>query len=166
MADNRPGAVVLIWATFIIGMVLLIMPKPDFVPTELDYLRPDWVALVLVYWIIALPHRVGIITAWTVGIVVDVLMGGLLGQHALAYVIIAYISGSLYQRLRMFSVWQQALIVFAMLGINQLINFWIDSLAGLTEWKLWYLLPAVSGAFLWPWAFLFLRGLRRRMEIS
>ena len=166
MADNRAGAVVLIWATFIVGMVFLIMPRPDIVPQELDYLRPDWVALVLIYWIIALPHRVGIFSAFVAGIVVDVLMGELLGQHALSYIVIAYISGSLYQRLRMFSVWQQALIVFAMLGINELITFWIDSLAGSSEWKLWYLLPAVSGAFLWPWAFLLLRGLRRRMEIS
>ncbi|MFT7221254.1 MAG: rod shape-determining protein MreD [Candidatus Azotimanducaceae bacterium] len=166
VAKNRLGAVVVIWVTFIFGMVLSVVPLPDFIPGELGYLRPDWVAMVLVYWIIALPHRVGILSAWVAGIVVDVLLGSLLGQHALAYVVIAYVAMNLYQRMRMFSVWQQALIVFAMLGLNQLINLWIDSIAGLSDWSLWYLLPALSGAFLWPWAFLILRGLRRRMGIS
>jgi rod shape-determining protein MreD len=96
----------------------------------------------------------------------DVLLGSLLGQHALAYVAIAYIAASLYQRLRMFSVWQQALILFAILGLNQLINFWVESIAGLSEWTFWYLLPAFSGALLWPWIFLMLRTIRRRLHLT
>ena len=121
--------------------------------------------MVLVYWIIALPHRIGIITAWFVGIAMDVLLGSLIGQHALAYVVIAYIAANLYQRLRMFSVWQQAAVLFAILGLNSLINFWIESIAGVNAWSLWYLLPAISGALLWPWVFLMLRYLRRRFGV-
>jgi rod shape-determining protein MreD len=117
--------------------------------------------MVLVYWIIALPHRVGIPTAWLAGIAVDVLLGSLIGQHALSYVLIAYVALSLYQRLRMFSVWQQATVLFALLGLNQLVGFWIESIAGLADWSFWYLLPALSGGFLWPWVFLMLRSLRR-----
>ena len=108
VADNRTGGLVIIWITIVAGMVLAVVPMPQFVPLELGFLRPDWVAMVLVYWIIALPHRVGIPTAWLAGIAVDVLLGSLIGQHALAYVLIAYVVASLYQRLRMFSVWQQA----------------------------------------------------------
>ena len=96
----------------------------------------------------------------------DVLLGTLLGQHALSYIVIAYVAASLYQRLRMFSVWQQAGVLLAILGLNHLINFWIESLAGLNEWTLWYLLPAVSGALLWPWVFLLLRYLRRRFVVA
>ena len=166
VAEPRTSGVAVIWSTLILGMVLSVVQLPEGVPAELGYLRPDWVAMVLVYWVIALPHRVGIVTAWIAGVFSDVLLGSLLGQHALAYVIIAYVAANLYQRLRMFSVWQQALIVFAMLGLNQLINFWVDSLAGVSEWSLWYLLPALSGAFLWPWAFLILRSLRRRVGIA
>jgi len=166
VADNRTGGLVIIWVTIVAGMVLAVVPLPQFVPVELGFLRPDWVAMVLVYWIIALPHRVGIPTAWLAGIAVDVLLGSLIGQHALSYVLIAYVAASLYQRLRMFSVWQQATILFALLGLNQLTGFWVESVAGHTDWSLWYLLPAVSGAFLWPWVFLMLRSIRRWIGVT
>ena len=161
VADNKTAGLVTIWITIIAGMVLAVVPMPQLVPIELGFLRPDWVALVLVYWIIALPHRVGILTAWLAGIAMDVLLGSLIGQHALSYVLIAYVALSLYQRLRMFSVWQQSTVLFVLLGINQLVGFWIESVAGLADWRFWYLLPALSGAFLWPWVFLMLRSLRR-----
>ena len=161
VADNKTAGLVTIWITIIAGMVLAVVPMPQLVPIELGFLRPDWVALVLVYWIIALPHRVGILTAWLAGIAMDVLLGSLIGQHALSYVLIAYVALSLYQRLRMFSVWQQATVLFVLLGVNQLVGFWIESIAGLADWRFWYLLPALSGAFLWPWVFLLLRSLRR-----
>ena len=161
VADNKTAGLVTIWITIIAGMVLAVVPMPQLVPIELGFLRPDGVALVLVYWIIALPHRVGILTAWLAGIAMDVLLGSLIGQHALSYVLIAYVALSLYQRLRMFSVWQQATVLFVLLGVNQLVGFWIESIAGLADWRFWYLLPALSGAFLWPWVFLLLRSLRR-----
>ena len=166
VADNRGGSTAIIALTMAAGMVLAVMPLPGSVPPELGYLRPDWVVMVLIYWIIALPHRVGIVTAWGTGLIVDVLLGSLLGQHALAYIVIAYVASSLYQRLRMFTVWQQALVVFAMLGMNRLIIFWTESIAGLAQWNMWYLLPAVSGALLWPVVFLMLRAMRRKLNVS
>ena len=161
VADNETGGLVTIWITIIAGMVLAVVPMPQFVPVELGFLRPDWVAMVLVYWIMALPHRVGILTAWLAGIAVDVLLGSPIGEHALSYVLIAYVAATLYQRLRMFSVWQQASVLFALLGLNILVGFWIESITGLVDWSFWYLLSALSGAFLWPWVFLMLRSLRR-----
>ena len=166
VADNNTWRQVTIWVTLFAAMVLAVLPMPQFLPVELGFLRPDWVAMVLVYWIIALPHRVGIATALLAGIAVDVLLGSLVGQHAFSYVLIAYVAASLYQRLRMFSVWQQALILLALLGLNQLVGFCLESIVGLTDWSLWYLLPALSGAFLWPSVFLMLRYLRRRAGIT
>ena len=152
--------------TLLIGMVLSIVQLPDGVPLQIGYVRPDWVAMVIVYWVIALPQRIGILTAWVIGLLMDILLGSLIGQHALSYIIIAYIVANLYQRLRMFSVWQQAAVLFALLGLNRLIGFWVESAAGLSEWTLWYLLSAVSGALLWPWVFLMLRFLRRRFVVE
>jgi len=150
-----------IWITIFVGMILAVVRMPQFFPVELGFLRPDWIAMILVYWIIALPHRVGIPMAWLAGIAVDVLLGSPVGQHGLSYVLIAYVAASFYQRVRMFSVWQQATIIFALLGLNQLVEFWIESIVGPTDWSFWYLLPAVSGSFLWPSVFLMLRYLRR-----
>ena len=77
--------------TLLLGMVLSVLPLPDFVPPELGFVRPDWVAMVLIYWILALPHRVGLITAWIAGLGMDVLLGTLLGQHALSYLSLIHI---------------------------------------------------------------------------
>ena len=152
--------------TFVVAMVLAIVPLPDSVPVELGYLRPEWVVLVLIYWVIALPRRVGILVAWSVGLIVDVLLGSLLGQHGIAFIIAAYIASSLYQRLRMFSLWQQSMIVFAIVGLNQLINFWIESIVGIGNWNLWYLLGSVVSALLWPSVFFLLRYLRRQFNVT
>ena len=155
-----------IYSSILIGMVLSVVQVPVSLPPELGYVRPDWVAMVLVYWVIAVPNRIRLFTAWVVGMIMDVLLGGLMGQHALSYVIITYIAANLYQRLRMFSVWQQAAIIFAILGLSHIVGFWAESIAGLSEWSFWYLLPAVTGAFLWPWIFLLLRYFRRRYGVT
>jgi rod shape-determining protein MreD len=153
-------------ASFLLAMILSIVALPDFIPYEVGYLRPHWVALVLIYWVIALPYRIGIVVAWVLGLALDVLLGSLLGQHALSLIIVAYVASSLYQRLRMFAVWQQSLIVFAIIGLNQLVNFWIESIAGTTQWSMWYLLPSVVSALVWPWVFLFLRYARRLFHVT
>ena len=166
MASTRIGGSWIIAFTFLVAMILAVIPMPEIFPVEIGYLRPEWVVLVLVYWVIALPQRVGIVIAWILGLLLDVLLGSLLGQHAISFVVVAYIAVNLYQRLRMFSIWQQSLVVFAIVGVNQLINFWIESIAGLTEWNMWYLLASVMSALLWPWVYLMLRYLRRRFNVS
>ena len=166
VASTRIGGPWIIAFTFLVAMILAVVPMPEIFPVEIGYLRPEWVVLVLIYWVIALPQRVGIVIAWILGILLDVLLGSLLGQHAISLVVVAYIAVKLYQRLRMFSIWQQSLVVFAIVGVNQLINFWIESIAGLTEWNMWYLLASVMSALVWPWIYLLLRSLRRRFNVS
>lgn len=122
--------------------------------------------MVLIYWVIATPHRIGIAVAWSCGLLVDVLRSSLLGQNALALIVVAYVAASLYQRMRMFSVWQQGMVVFAIIGLSQLINFWIDSISGSGNWSLLYLLPSAVSALLWPWVFLSLRYVRRRFDVN
>ncbi len=166
MAEEYANGIWIIALTFLTALVLMIIPMPEGVPVELGYLRPEWVVLVLIYWVIALPHRVGVIVAFAVGILVDVLMGSLLGLHAISLMVVAYIAMNLYQRLRMFSVWQQSIIILATVGVHQLITFWIESIAGLRDWNLWYLMSAVMSALFWPWIFLALRFLRRQFKVN
>ena len=158
-----------LWAmalSFLLAFVLSVFSLPEFFPSAFSYGRPEWVAMVLIYWVIATPHRVGITVAWSCGLVVDVLKSSLLGQNALALIVVAYVATGLYQRMRMFSVWQQGMIVFAIVGLSQLITYWIDSITGSGNWNLLYLLPSVVSALLWPWVFLALRFLRRRFNVN
>ncbi|MCB1644113.1 MAG: rod shape-determining protein MreD [Pseudomonadales bacterium] len=162
----RANSLWIIVLSFFVALVLQVLPMPDLLPMETGYLRPHWVALVLIYWIIALPHRIGLIIAWLLGLLMDVLLGSLLGQHAIALIIVAYIASSLYQRLRMFAVWQQSLIVFGIIGIDRLVNFWIQSIVGQSEWSSWYLLSPFVSALVWPWIFLVLRYMRRLFNVT
>ncbi len=166
MAEHSANSIWIIGLSFFVAMVCAVVTAPDFVPWQFSYLRPDWVVLVLVYWIIALPHRVGLLSAWILGLLMDVLHGSLLGQHAIAFLVVAYVASNLYQRLRMFAVWQQSLVVFGIVGVSQLINYWIESMAGAAEWSYWLLLPALMSAFVWPWIFILLRFLRRFFGVS
>lgn len=149
-------------ASFLVAAVLAVLPLPQW----LLWARPEWVALVLVYWCIALPDRVGIFTALFVGILVDALEGAVLGQNAFSLSVLALCALLVYQRLRVFSLWQQCGVVFLLIGLHQLIGQWVQSLEGAGARSLLFLLPAVSSALLWPGILHVLRGIRRHYRIS
>jgi len=148
--------------TFVVAFVLTAVPLPAW----LQWGRPEWVALVLIYWCIALPQRVGIFTGLLLGVGVDALKGSALGQNAFALVVVALLSLILYQRLRVYSLWQQAGVVFILVGINQLICQWVQNLEGLSRLPRLFLLPALTSALLWPVVLHLLRGLRRHYRVS
>jgi rod shape-determining protein MreD len=148
--------------TFLLATLLSIIPMPEW----LIWARPEMLALVLINWAIAQPHRVGIFTGLVLGVLMDVLEGAVLGQNALSLAVLAMLSLVLYQRMRVTSLWQQSAMVFLLIGINQLICQWIQNLQGVASQSLIFLLPAFTSALLWPVILLILRGLRRHYEVS
>lgn len=151
----------IIGLTFLVALLLSVMPMPA--PLELG--RPMWLAMVLAYWVMALPHRVGLLTAWVTGLATDVLYGQLFGQHALVMTLVAWMILLLHQRIRRFPLWQQSLVMLPVLGIAQMLLLWLNSLTGNRPPTLMFLLPAVVSAILWPWVFSVLRGVRRRFHV-
>ena len=148
--------------TFFIAYLLAIVPFPEW---AMNY-RPEWVPLVLIYWVMALPYRVGIGSAWAAGLVLDILEGSILGLNALALVLLAYITLNLHMRLRMFSSVQQSGLVVALVGINLVICHWLQLAAGQTvSSSLVYLMAAVTSALIWPVLFQVLRQLRRSFGV-
>ncbi len=162
MADRDGQGYAVILLTFVAAYVLAVIPLPVW----LQWARPEWVALTLIYWCIALPQRVGIATGLVLGVGLDVLEGSILGQNAFALVVVALLSHMLYQRLRVYSLVQQAGVVFILVGINQLICQWVQNLEGVSALPRLFLLPAVASALLWPVILLSLRGVRRRYQVS
>lgn len=159
----RAHALWVILLTFFIAYLLAIVPFPDWAM----YFRPEWVALVLIYWVMALPYRIGIGCAFVVGIMLDVLEGTVLGLNALALVILAYITLSLHQRLRMFSSLQQSGLIFALVGLNLIICHWLQLAAGQTiSSSMLFLMAAVTSAVIWPVMFQLLRQLRRSFRVT
>lgn len=138
--------------------MLTIIPLPDWATLW----RPEWVALAVIYWSMALPRRVGLGYAWILGLLLDIIKGTLLGQHALGLVVIAYLTTRFHQRIRVFPLWQQSLVVGLMLSMHLLLLLWIYGIMGYAPNTWFYWMPVLTSMLLWPWLFLLLRDIRRR----
>ncbi|HVC00638.1 MAG TPA: rod shape-determining protein MreD [Steroidobacteraceae bacterium] len=130
----------------LIGLTLAIIPLPD----AIDALRPDFLVLIVYYWSIESPSSGGLTLAFVAGLAIDVTRGVVLGEHALALTLTAAWAMHLRLRLRVFSILQQALTIFALLGAYQFILFWVDGATGypVTVWSRW--LAPIVGALTWP----------------
>jgi len=151
-----------IFFTFSIAYLLAILPFPQW---GMNW-RPEWVPMVLIYWTMALPYRIGISSAWVAGLVLDILEGSILGLNAMALVIIAYVTLSLHLRLRMFSSLQQAGMVLALVGLNLMFCHWLQILTGQTvPSNQMFLMAALTSAVVWPSLFYLLRQIRRSFDV-
>ncbi|OKY24866.1 MULTISPECIES: rod shape-determining protein MreD [Thalassotalea] len=153
---------IIILLTLLVAIVGSIMP----LPLNVDAFRPDWVLVVLLYWTLALPSRVNVITAWLMGFLLDVLLGSVLGVHAAAMALCVYIVAGNFQKIRNFSVWQQALIVGVLSALYHLLVFWFQRFLTDIIFLPSYLYPVITTIILWPWAFLLLRKIRRHFGIK
>jgi rod shape-determining protein MreD len=142
-------------------MALRILPLPH----DWFVLNPDWIALCLIYWTMALPERVGVGTAWLTGLFADALTGRMLGQHAVAYSVIAYLSLRWYRRLRLYPLPQQSLWVLMFLLISQVLVYWTQNVKNADTLAQAYWLPPLAGALVWPLVRVALRWLRRRYRV-
>ena len=153
---------VIILFTLLIALMASIMPMP----LNADAFRPDWVLIVLMYWCMALPGRVNIITAWVMGFLLDVLLGSVLGVHAAAMAISIYIIVVNHQKIRNFSILQQALITGVLAAFYHLVVFWLQRFLIDIIFLTSYLYPVVTTIILWPWVFYLLRKVRRNFSIK
>jgi len=144
--------------SLVVALVLMILPLPDWV----QMYRPNWVALVLIYWSMALPQRVGLLFAFFSGIILDTSLGTLLGQHTLALVMIIAINMNFYQRIRVLALAQQAIYIFVLLLLNQVVVAWVEGFLGRSTPLLAFFGAPFIGMLIWPWVFVILRDVRRK----
>lgn len=147
-----------VFLSVIVALMLAMMPLPEWALS----LRPDWVTMVIIYWVMALPQQVGVTVAWISGLLLDVSLGSILGQHAIGLVLVAYLVSLQYQRVRVFSLFQQSIVVSILLIFKQILVLWVDGIAGHANESWSYFIPSIIGAMLWPWIFTLLRHIRRQ----
>jgi len=137
----RTGTIV---ASFVLALLLNFLPWRDL------RLVPDFVALVLVFWCVRQPRLIGLGIAWTLGLLADAGNGVLLGQHALAFSLLAFLSIWLSRRILWFGLWLQALHVGAMLFAAEGVTLLVRLAAGdsFPGWPI--LVGPLVGALLWP----------------
>ncbi|MCF2947357.1 rod shape-determining protein MreD [Paraglaciecola aquimarina] len=147
--------------SIIVALVLQIMPMPAIV----DLYRPDWVMLVLSYWVLALPNRVNVGVAFFTGLILDILLGTSMGVHSFALCLSIYVLAANYQRLRNYSVWQQSIIIGILNALYNLVVFWLQHLITDIYFLFDYLWPVASSVVMWPWLFWLLRKVRRQLRL-
>jgi rod shape-determining protein MreD len=122
----------------------------NFLPTSDWPWMPDWVALVLVFWSVREPRRVGMGAGFLLGLIMDVADASLLGQHALAYVLAAYATAALSRRILWFTPGKQALHVLPLLLMTQCVQFLVRAMPNVALPGFPYFLGPFVGAALWP----------------
>ncbi len=151
-----------IYLSLLVALILMILPLPDGV----QIYRPNWVALALIYWSMALPKRVGLWFAFFTGIILDTSQGTLLGQHTLALLVVIFLNLNFYQRIRVLVLAQQAVYVFLLLLIDQVLVAWVEGILGRPTPLLAYFGAPFVGMLIWPWVFVVLRDIRRKAALS
>jgi rod shape-determining protein MreD len=161
MAGVRARSIFTIAVTIAVALMLTIFPLPDWAQPY----RPQWPLMVLAYWSMALPLRVGVFAGWVTGLFTDVITGALLGHHALGYALAIYVVLAVHRRLRLYPWWQQAAAVGGVFGLERLVSFLVigATTGEAPTWQYW--LSPLVGTLLWPWVFVILRDVRRKFRV-
>ena len=151
----------LIAISIFFALVMALMP----LPISFEPYRPDWVLMVLMYWSLAVPHRLNIGTSWVVGLLIDLASGSPLGVNSLTYSVCIFITASNFQKIRNFSLWQQSILIALFLTLYHLMQFWLNHFLMGVYFSPHYMWPVLTGMLCWWWIFLILRKYRRHFRI-
>jgi len=163
MMGNNRISILVIWLTLLIGLCIQIIPWS----TEYNIFKPHLLMLIMAYWLIALPHRIGMGMAFLLGIVLDLFSGSLLGIHAFILSCIAYLLMFKFQLIRNLALWQQSIIIFAVsLCYNSLVFLFQVSIYHTITISPLILVSSIVDGILWIVIYLFLRLIRRSFAIN
>ncbi|MDM0017227.1 rod shape-determining protein MreD [Variovorax saccharolyticus] len=151
-----PVSPLFMWASLIVALLF------NMVPLGRAAWTPDLLALVIVFWSVHQPARIGIGAAFAFGLLMDVHQAALLGQHALSYTTLGFLATMIHRRLLWFPLFSQALQVLPLFALSHLIELAIRMIGGgvFPGWSL-LLAPALEAA-LWPLVSLVLLAPQRR----
>lgn len=153
--SSQGGGIIMV--SIVIAALLTLIPLPD----TFRYYRPEFVGITLIYWTMALPHRSGISFAWTIGLIMDVILGGSLGVFAFSYALIVYIVLQFHLQIRQHPMWQQTLLIFSLVLIIQTLFVLVE--LNNVGWR--FCLPAITSMLLWPIIYRVLRSVRRTFHV-
>jgi len=152
-------------ASLIFVLILAVLHLPEWWPQWLGWLRPNWIAMTVFFWVLTVPHRFGLVAAWLLGVLVDVLLGEPFGLNGALLAVLTYITWSLYERLRMFSGLQQSIMLFLLVLLIEGIRMvGLGLLAG-REFHAGFVVIALASALLWPVVRALLEGVQRGARV-
>ena len=137
---------VFIWSIMLLTTMMTIMPLPDF----FHGIRIEWVSLAIIFFSIMNVSLMGVIAAWTIGLLLDLLQGGLLGENALILSIISYLSYRFRFQVRVYPDWQLVIVTLFFLSFGNLISLWIRGFSGRMLFVTEEWLSIFIAALIWP----------------
>lgn len=160
---GRRGSIPVVAVCVFLALLLTVMPLPSL----LEWVRPSFALLVVMFWSTALPDRYGTWFGWSVGLLLDVLRATPLGTHALAFAVAGYAANQLAARMKVYPTLQQLMVVALLAGVVVVVMRTVGNLTDTTTASLGVaLLPVLPTALLWPWAVALQDRLRRVFHVS
>lgn len=154
----------LLWAVLLSVFFALVL-KVVQLPQWLFYFWPDWIALIVVYWALMVPERIGPLVGFIIGTMLEVLFVRKFGVLGLGLATLAFIVNGTHQQLRALSIWQQMILVGLFVAVFKLLTGWLYGMVAdftITS-EYWY--SILGGMLVWPFVFILLQELRRMVRI-
>jgi rod shape-determining protein MreD len=164
MNPTQGGWVILL--TVLVALLLSVAHLPEGWPGWLGWLRPNWLLLVTFFWVVELPHRVGMIAMWLLGVFLDILLAQPLGLNGLVLATTTYVAWRFFERLRMYSILQQCGVLFLLVLVAELFRAVVLGLDRERPWDWRVLLVPTMTTLLWPFAYLLLLRVRTTVRIE
>ncbi len=149
---------------FVVSVIIAMVLSIALFPVEWMQWRPDWLGLIVFYWVYRAPESFGVLVAWVLGLMLDVLQSTVLGVNAISMAVLAFLVLATHHRLRLYPLLQQCLMVFLLLGINQMLVHFIKQMLDGDTAGFAYLYPAISSVFAWPFVAGILDLLNRKLS--
>jgi rod shape-determining protein MreD len=127
--------------------------------------RPEFICLVVIYWVLHCPHHVGVGLAWVVGLLQDFVEDSVWGAHAMALAFVTYLCLHSYQRLRNYSLQQQTMWIFIFVGVHQLFVNWFQGLDKYETPFHYMISSAILTGIIWPCLIILMGKLQRYYRI-
>ena len=152
--------------TLFVALVLTVMHLPEWLPQWLGWFRPHWTVVFVFFWVLHLPHRLGLIWAWVLGLLADVLLADPLGLNAMILATVTFVTWKFYERLRMYSLIQQCTVVFALAGLAELVRGTTHLVLSERDLSAGILACAMVSAMVWPFANAVLGRLQQQFRVE
>lgn len=153
MARNSRQPWVALPLSFFVAFVLAVLPLPQV----LAYYRPEFVTMVLIFWVLNAPSIIGIWAGFFLGLLLDVLFATPFGVHALVLATVAWMVRLSWRWVTVFSLWQTSGLVLVVVFASLILKRIVMGVVGTPPDSLLYWLPAVGSALLWPTVMVLLR---------
>ena len=144
------------WSIILLSIVLTIIPLPDII----NSFRLPWLMMTIIYFSIFNVSLIGILSAWLAGLILDLMLGGLMGENAMILSIISYLSHRFRFQIRVYPIWQIMVVVLLLLSLGELFSLWIQGVSGIMNPSITDWINILVAVIIWP----FLMGFIQKME--